>query len=172
MPPLIKLNSLVGPEAEKEFLKCCGSAEWAQRMSSARPFTSVEQLLETADRIWWSLDSQDWLEAFHSHPKIGERKAAAATSAEAQKWSESEQAGTRGAAKQTIDALAELNREYEEKFGHIFIVCAAGKTSEEMLVNLRDRFKNDPSQELRIAAGEQAKITRLRLNKLIDTPSA
>ncbi len=150
-------------------MKCCGSANWARSIAAERPFSNVEQLIESADRIWWSLDSQDWLEAFHSHPKIGESKAAGATSAEAQKWSESEQVGTRSAAKQTMDAMAELNRQYEEKFGHIFIVCATGKTSEEMLDNLRGRFNNEPSEEVLIAAGEQAKITRLRLNKLIET---
>jgi OHCU decarboxylase len=166
---LNRLNSLPATEAEKELLKCCGSKDWARRMDAARPFTSVRELTETADRIWSSLEPHHWLEAFHSHPKIGEKTAAAATSVDAQKWSETEQAGTRDSAKQTMDALAQLNREYEEKFGHIFIVCATGKTSEEMLANLRNRFNNDPSEELRIAAGEQAKITRLRLNKLIET---
>lgn len=166
---LERLNSLPANEAEKEFLKCCGSGKWATRMAAERPFSNVEQLIETADRIWWSLDSEDRLEAFHSHPKIGERKAAATTAVEAQNWSEAEQAGTHQAAKQTMDALAELNRDYEKKFGHIFIVCATGKTSEEMLNNLRDRLNNDPAEELRIAAAEQARITCLRLNKLIET---
>jgi OHCU decarboxylase len=166
------MNELPSTDAEKEFLKCCGSRDWSRRMVTERPFATVEQLIETADRIWWSLEPQDWLEAFHSHPKIGEKKAAAATFAEARKWSEAEQAGTRDSAKETMDALARLNREYEEKFGHIFIVCATGKTSDEILANLRDRFHNDPSEELRIAAGEQAKITRLRLNKLVETLSS
>lgn len=138
-------------------------------MAGERPFASVEQLTETADRIWWSRNSKDWLEAFHSHPKIGEKKAAAVTSTEAQSWSEAEQAGTRDSAQETRDALARLNREYEQKFGHIFIVCATGKASEEMLAILRDRLGNDPAEELTIAAAEQAKITRLRLNKLVDT---
>jgi OHCU decarboxylase len=164
-----RLNSLSASEAEKELLKCCGSENWARQLVGERPFTSVKQLTETSDRIWWSLDPQDWLQAFHSHPKIGEKKSVAVTSARAQKWSEAEQSGTRDSAQSTMDALAHLNREYEQKFGFIFIVCATGKTSEEMLTNLRDRLKNDPSDELRIAAGEQAKITRLRLNKLIDT---
>ena len=163
------LNSLPAPEAERQFLKCCGCGNWATRMAEERPFGSVQEMTETADRIWWSLEPSDWLEAFHSHPKIGEKKAAADTSVDAQKWSEAEQAGTRDAAQQTMDDLVQLNLEYEEKFGHIFIVCASGKTSEEMLTGLRERYNNDPSEELRIAAGEQAKITRLRLNKLIET---
>ena len=163
-----RLNSLPANEAEIEFLKCCGSGNWARRMVQQRPFGSVQEITETADHIWWELEPHDWLEAFRSHPKIGERQAAAATSVEAQKWSEAEQAGTRDSAEQTMDALAQLNRVYDEKFGHIFIVCASGKTSEEMLAELRRRLNNEPSEELRIAASEQAKITRLRLNKLIE----
>ena len=166
---LNQLNSLSAPEAEKAFLKCCGSGTWARRMAEERPFRSAQEMTETADRIWWALEPHDWLEAFHSHPKIGEKKAAAVTSVEAQKWSESEQAGTRDSAEQTMDALAQLNREYDEKFGHIFIVCASGKTSEEMLAELGRRLNNEPSEELRVAAGEQAKITRLRLDKLLES---
>ena len=120
-----------------------------------------------ADRIWWSLDSEDWLEAFHSHPKIGEKKAAAPTAAEAQQWSEDEQSGIRNSVQLTLDELADLNRAYEEKFGYIFIVCASGRSSEEMLAILHDRLKNSAAEELRIAAAEQAKITELRLRKLL-----
>jgi OHCU decarboxylase len=162
------LNSVEPTEAEKELLKCCGSNNWARRMVAERPFTSLGELLESADRVWWPLAPRDWLEAFHSHPKIGETKAAAATAAEAQKWAEDEQSGTRNSAQETMDALAQLNREYEEKFGYIFIVCASGKSSAEMLRILRQRLGNNPAEELRIAAAEQAKITQLRLRKLID----
>jgi OHCU decarboxylase len=165
---LNELNSLPAPEAEKELLKCCGSGSWARRMSTERPFVNEKVLIDTADLIWWSLEPRDWLEAFHSHPKIGEKKAAADASVEAQKWSEDEQAGTRDSAQQTMADLAQLNRDYEEKFGHIFIICATGKTSEEMLASLRERLNNAPSEELRIAAREQAKITHLRLNKLLE----
>jgi allantoicase len=139
------------------------------RMTAARPFESVNELVETADRLWWSLESPQWLEAFHSHPKIGEKTAAAAVSDAAQKWSESEQSGIRDLAQATIDALARLNREYEQQFGYIFIICATGKSSEEMLNSLRTRLQNEPDEELRIAATEQAKITQLRLRKLIET---
>jgi OHCU decarboxylase len=162
------LNSLSPAEAESELLKCCGSNNWAGRMVSERPFMSLNKLLESADQIWWSLEPRDWLEAFHSHPKIGEKKAAAAVTVEAQKWSEDEQSGIRDSAAETIAELAKLNREYEEKFGHIFIVCASGKSSEEMLGILRERLRNSPEEELPIAAAEQAKITELRLKKLIE----
>lgn len=161
------LNATPAGEAKHEFLKCCGSQNWAQRVVDARPFHSVAELVGAAERVWWSLDPQDWLEAFHSHPKIGEKKAAAATSVEAQKWSAEEQSGISDSAQRTHDELAQLNREYEEKFGYIFIVCASGKSSEEMLAILRQRLENDPEEELKIAAAEQAKITELRLRKLI-----
>ncbi len=166
---LKRLNTLPVAEADQELRKCCGCAEWTTRMTTARPFDSVDQLLKTAEQLWWSLEPGQWLEAFHSHPKIGEQKAAAALSADAQKWSENEQSGIRDSAPETIDALARLNREYEQKFGYIFIICASGKSSEEMLSSLRARLENEPHEELRIAAAEQAKITDLRLRKLIQT---
>jgi OHCU decarboxylase len=164
---LEQLNSRASSEAEAELMKCCASGDWARRMATARPFASLEQLIQAADRIWWSLEPRDWLEAFHSHPKIGEKKAAAPTSVHAQRWSEAEQSGIRDPAQETINALAQLNREYEEKFGYIFIVCATGKSSEQMLAILRARLENPAGQELRIAAAEQAKITELRLRKLV-----
>jgi OHCU decarboxylase len=165
---LAGLNLLTPNEAENELLKCCGSREWATRLVAERPFENIADVIAKADRVWWSLASPDWLEAFHSHPKIGENKAAAAISLDAQKWSADEQSGIRDSAEETMEALAELNRAYEEKFGYIFIVCASGKTSEEMLEILRSRLGNDPDQEVRIAAAEQAQITELRLKKLID----
>jgi OHCU decarboxylase len=161
------LNSLPAGDASAEFLKCCGSESWARQVTEARPFASLEELMSQAEQIWWSLKPADWLEAFHSHPKIGEQKAAAPTAAVAQQWSEDEQSGIRDSAQQTIQALADLNRAYEEKFGFIFIVCASGKSSEEMLAILRQRMENEREAELRIAAAEQAKITQLRLRKLI-----
>lgn len=164
---LERLNSLAANDAKAEFLKCCGSNNWARRMLAGRPFMNLNQLLDSADRVWWSLDPRDWLEAFQSHPKIGEKKAAAATAVDAQRWSEDEQSGTRNSGSETMAALAKLNSVYEEKFGYIFIVCASGKSAEEMLAILGDRLSNGPEQELQIAAGEQAKITQLRLKRLV-----
>ncbi len=125
-------------------------------------------MIAKSDQIWWSLEPGDWLEAFHSHPKIGEQKAAAPTAAEAQQWSADEQSGIRDSTQQTMNELAQLNADYEEKFGYIFIVCASGKTSEQMLAILRARMENDAHEELRNAAAEQAKITKLRLEKLLN----
>ena len=161
------LNSLAAAEAEKELLQCCGSTRWAQQMTAARPFATLDELLATANEIWSSLDRNDWLEAFRSHPKIGEKKAADPVSTQARQWSGQEQSGVATASQETVDSLATLNRAYEEKFGFIFIICATGKTSDEMLSALRERIEHDTADELPIAAAEQSKITALRLNKLL-----
>ena len=165
---LENLNSLAASDAEAEFLKCCGSRSWARAMTSARPFENKDELMNGADRVWWSLDSADWLEALRAHPKIGEKKAAVTQSEQAEAWSAQEQSATQNASSGTMAALAEGNREYEQRFGFIFIVCATGKSSEEMLTLLNQRLQNDPETELRFAAEEQLKITRLRLEKLLN----
>ncbi len=136
-------------------------------MTSQRPFPTEETLLAAANDIWWSLDRSDWLEAFRSHPKIGEKKAADKVSAQSQQWSGQEQSGVVEASHATVSTLAALNHDYEQKFGFIFIICATGKTSDEMLSALRERLHHDPTAELPIAAAEQSKITELRLKKLL-----
>jgi len=152
---------------EKTLLQCCGSKRWAREMVQAQPYQNAETLIAKANDIWWSLEPEDWLEAFRSHPKIGEKKAAAPVSDQSRQWSSREQAGVNNASRQTVDALAALNHAYEQKFGFIFIICATGKTSEEMLSALRQRLDNDTATELPVAAAEQSKITELRLKKLI-----
>jgi OHCU decarboxylase len=164
---LRRLNELSQDEAREELLKCCGSKEWAKALAARRPFQSSSELMEAAGGIWWGLEGKDWLEAFSSHPKIGEKKAAHPGPTKTQAWSQEEQAGTRNASRETMSELMEANRAYEAKFGYIFIVCATGKSTEEMLALLKDRLPNDPDAELRIAAGEQSKITRLRIEKLL-----
>ena len=167
MHDLAWLNSLPSEDAAKELHQCCGSTRWADRMSHARPYSTLEALIINAGRVWWSLTPDDWLEAFRSHPKIGEKKSGQNVSAQSQQWSGQEQAGVSTASQNTVDSLASLNRAYEEKFGFIFIICATGKTSEEMLTALQQRLQHDPDTELRLAAAEQAKITELRLKKLL-----
>lgn len=152
---------------EKTLLQCCGSKRWAREMAQAGPYQNAETLISKANDVWWSLDPEDWLEAFRSHPKIGEKKAAAPVSDRSRQWSGQEQAGVSNASRETVDALAALNHAYEQKFGFIFIICATGKTSEEMLSALRQRINNDAATELPVAAAEQRKITELRLKKLI-----
>jgi len=155
-------------EAQAEFLKCCGSTKWAQEMTAARPFATEQELFTRADDISASLEDEDWLEAFRAHPKIGEKKAATVQSQQEQKWSAQEQSGVAEASAGTISQLAERNREYEDRFGFIFIVCASGKSPDEMLAILSGRIDNEPRTELRIASEEQRKITRLRLEKLLN----
>ena len=161
------LNSLPRENAVAEFLKCCGSESWAVKLEENRPFKSVEGLYSSAETTWWALSSVDWLEAFSAHPKIGEQKASSEVSATSQTWSGQEQSGIKDAANSTLQKLATLNSQYEAKFGFIYIVCATGKSSEEMLAMLIDRLKNELPTELPIAAAEQAKITQLRLAKLL-----
>ena len=164
---LDQLNELAPEVAIAELLKCCGSTRWGHEMTAARPFASFAELREKGDAVCESLNEEDWLEAFRAHPKIGERKAATDQSPQAQSWSALEQSGVTNAARETIDKLAEQNRDYEARFGFIFIVCATGKSPAEMLAILRARIDNDRDDELLIAAEEQRKITQLRLEKLL-----
>jgi OHCU decarboxylase len=167
------LNALPSAAARAELLKCCGSTRWAATLIERRPFANLDQLFEQSSDVWWALDQSDWLEAFRSHPKIGEKKAAAAAGAadlvatQSQRWSAEEQRGVARAGEEAIEKLARLNRAYEEKFGFIFIVCATGKSTDEILALLETRLENETAAELRIAAAEQAKITDLRLRKLL-----
>jgi OHCU decarboxylase len=162
------LNALTSDEARNELLKCCGATRWATTLEQRRPFARFHELLAEANEVWWNLDQSDWLEAFQSHPKIGEKKAAAPVAAQSQQWSAQEQQNVQQASADAIENLARLNRTYEEKFGFIFIVCATGKSTDEILTLLEHRLPNDRATELPIAAAEQAKITELRLRKLIE----
>lgn len=167
MSGVARLNALPAEDAARELLTCCGSRAWAHSMVDARPFADADALFGRADQAWWALDEEDWREAFRSHPKIGERKAEAGQTEREQAWSSGEQAGMRTAAEATQAALAEGNRAYEARFGFIYIVCATGKSADEMLAILTGRLGNAPADEIRVAAEEQRKITRIRLEKLI-----
>jgi 2-oxo-4-hydroxy-4-carboxy-5-ureidoimidazoline decarboxylase len=166
MVNLEQINSWTKPEAQAAFLRCCGASRWAERMAACRPFACEQDLFDAAERIWQELDRNDWLQAFAAHPKIGDQDAVRLKIANSGGWSAAEQAGMTGAADTVLLALAQGNRAYETKFGYIFIVCATGKSAREMLALVQQRLKNDPEKELLIAAGEQSKITRLRLQKL------
>lgn len=164
---LIELNVSPRNRAEDELLKCCGSAAWARGMSGRRPFASLDRLLKAASEIWWQLNPDDWMQAFRAHPQIGQRQPSAHASAQAQAWSAQEQSGMSRAGVGVTMELEEANQEYLVKFGYIFIVCASGKSADEMLRILRSRLPNSPAQEIRVAAEEQNKIMRLRLEKLL-----
>lgn len=163
-----QLNELPAPDAQAEFLKCCGASAWATAMVSGRPFATEEELFAKADDASASLTDEDWLEAFRAHPKIGEKKAATAQTRQEKSWSSQEQAAMQTASMDTVARLAKGNNEYEKKFGFIFIVCASGKSSDEVLSVLNHRLQNDPETELTVAAQEQQKITRLRLERLLN----
>jgi len=158
------LNALAGGEAANAFRRCCGSTKWSAAMTVARPFEDLDAMLRIGERTWWSLGVDDHLEAFAAHPRIGEQHVPASGDA---KWSQGEQQGTAAAATQTLAELTEANRTYEAQLGFIYIVCASGRSADEMLADLRARLANTREVELRTAAEEQAKITRLRLIKLV-----
>jgi allantoicase len=164
-----RLNTSTGVEAMKALRACCGSSAWAAQMLVERPFSAMDRILTAADEIWASLEREDWLEAFRAHPRIGETRAEKEQSALSRRWAQEEQAASGPPSGQMAAALAAANRAYDDKFGHIFIVCATGKTPGEMLAILDERLGNDAAEELAIAAEEQRKITRLRLEKLFTT---
>src|SRR6266852_2928195 len=144
MVNLERLNSWTKREAKSALLRCCGAARWAEALADCRPFLSEQELFDAAERIWQGLDRDGWLEAFAAHAKIGDLNALRAKSSNTAAWSVGEQAGLADAEDAVLQALARLNRLYEEKFGYIFIICATGKTAGEMLALLEERLKNDP----------------------------
>jgi allantoicase len=164
-PPsgLVRLNGWQPEAAVAALRACCGSRRFAERLAAARPFEDLPALVRAADRIWWSLEESDWLEAFAAHPMIGER----APHAGGGRWSEAEQAGVRDAGAPVPADLAALNRAYADKFGFIYLVCASGRSAGELLDLLRARLEGSRADELTTAAEEQAKIAHLRLRKLV-----
>jgi OHCU decarboxylase len=159
---LDELNRMAAQSAADALKLCCGSQRWAEGMTACRPFLDVADLHRAADVTSNILGREDWLEAFQSHPKIGETKNVSG-------WSEKEQEGMTAAAEDVRNRLAQLNRAYQDRFGFIFIICAAGKSGEEMLALLEERIQNRRQHEMRIASAEQVKIVHLRLNKLINS---
>ena len=164
---LERINKASTSDADSMFLDCCGSAVWASMMTMMRPFTSEDEVVNIAAAVWNDqeiLQTDDWLEAFAAHPKIGETKAAKTQFAQ---WSAGEQAGLSSADDVVKQELAEANKAYYEKFGFIFIVCATGKSAADMLDICRERLANDRETEIVNAAREQEKITEIRLRKLL-----
>lgn len=156
-------NNLDRDTATKELFTCCGSQHWVSSLMQIFPFGSQEVLIENATRVWYNeCDKTDWLESFRHHPKIGDKKGLT------EKFAGKEQATVGSASEEIIDALARANKDYEKKFGFIFIVCASGKSPEEMLRLLTDRLKNNIDDEITIAMGEQHKITLIRFKKLLE----
>lgn len=163
-PVLERWNRLSIEEAAAELLSCCGSRVWAGKVAEARPYADEQVLLGTACAIWEGLEPADWLEAFRSHPRIGERQAEKSTQVSAA-WSVAEQKNVQDATAVARQAIEEGNRRYEERFGRIFIVCAAGKQPSEILEILERRLDNDNDTELKESAAQQGQILELRLRK-------
>jgi len=157
---LPRWNGLQQDEAAREILPCCGSGTWSTEMASRRPIQDEASLLAVSDEIWRALREADWLEAFRSHPRIGESRPEQSSA-----WSEQEQQKAAAADEAVKMALKWGNREYEQKFGHIFIVSATGKSGSEILEILRRRLHNDEATELQLAAEEQRQIMHIRMKK-------
>jgi OHCU decarboxylase len=159
-------NKLPEQEALRPILACCGSRAFAAAVVGARPFADSDALSTATDRIWWSLAESDWLEAFACHPKIGESSAPASSQFSA--WSHQEQAQVRSAEAATLETMAQKNHAYQQRHGFIYIVCASGKTGDELLAILDRRLANPTSVELKEAAEQQRQITQLRLRKWLN----
>lgn len=167
MSGLAWLNALPEAEAAAELSRCCGTRAWVDGMVRARPFADAAAAHRAAEELWARMDNDQVREAFKHHPRIGDLDNLKKRFATTASWSRSEQDGVASAREEVLQALAKANRDYETRFGHLFLICATGKTAEEMLTALLERLTNMPAHELKIAAAEQAKITRLRLEKLL-----
>lgn len=157
-------NSGSSEDATAALLSCCASHRWALALVAARPFSSEDALFLAADQVWAAMQEADWMEAFRAHPRIGERKPAEAN-AQSKAWSSQEQGQVHAAQTAILNELAEGNRAYEQSFGFTYIVCATGKSAEEMLAILKRRLASDRATELREAAEQQCQITQIRLRK-------
>ncbi|MBY0495745.1 MAG: 2-oxo-4-hydroxy-4-carboxy-5-ureidoimidazoline decarboxylase [Cyanobacteria bacterium] len=159
-----ELNDASADQARALLARACGSSRWVDRMMARRPFASDARLLFAARNEWFGLMEWDWLEAFSHHPRIGDRAALESRFPATHDLSSKEQSGIGIAGADVLQALAQANNDYFDRFGFIFIVCATGKSAPEMLALLLSRLQNDRATELRIAAEEQCKITALRLS--------
>jgi len=162
---LARWNSLTSQQAAAEILPCCGSTAWAENMAAKRPITDEAALLAACDQACANLSEADWLEAFRSHPRIGETKTSHATSPRSAAWSREEQRSVDSQNRANMMTLAESNRAYELRFGRTFIICAAGKSVPEILENLRQRLQNNDTTEFRVSSEQQRQIAHLRLKK-------
>jgi 2-oxo-4-hydroxy-4-carboxy-5-ureidoimidazoline decarboxylase len=163
---LAEFYNLTDDEKKELLQRCCGSSAWVNKMLSALPAEDLEDLFIKAESKWNECKEEDWLEAFEHHPKIGDINSIRKKFENTAQWAKGEQSGVNETSPQVLESLADGNKAYEEKFGYIFIVYATGKSAEEMLRILNLRLGNVPEDEIRIAASEQMKITKLRLEKL------
>jgi 2-oxo-4-hydroxy-4-carboxy-5-ureidoimidazoline decarboxylase len=165
--PVARLDAMPAAEAAELLASCCGASRWVAEMVGRRPFGDRDTVLSAAQLVWEIMEEPDWREAFSHHPRIGDQSGALPQTARGAAWSAGEQSGMDSAAANLKDEMAAVNREYEAKFGYIYIVCAAGRGAEELLALARARLGNDPRTELRTATREQEKIMLLRLERLL-----
>lgn len=162
-----ELNTLSPDELRTVLFSCCGSTEWVNRMMGFFPMEDLVELLEDAEEQWYACSEADWREAFSNHPKIGDSEALNPKFSAGLEWAANEQRDVTMAGGEMLTALGEANKQYEEKFGYIFIVSATGKSPETILGLMQQRMQHTPGEEIRVAMDEQNKITLLRLQKLI-----
>lgn len=166
--PLERLNALSPQAAREEFYRCCGSGRWSAAMAAARPYGSMADVMIASSGVWPAMRREDWLEAFSRHPTVGDLSALRKGLDGTALWATGGQAaGTAGASEQTLRELAEAVDAYERKFGYVFIVCATDGSAEGLLRVMRSRLANPWEKELNVAAEEQKKITRARLEKML-----
>lgn len=165
---LTDFNQLTNEEAASKLLGCCTSERWAQQLSARRPFNSLDDLFTASDDVWSQMTETDFLQAFEGHPQIGNVETLKEKYRHTIGSASHEQSAVSEADEATLQALAQGNQDYLDKFGFIFIVFATGKSAQQMLDLLMARLPNAREQELSNAAAEQNKITRLRLSKLIN----
>ncbi len=166
---LARWNSLDAESATREILPCCGSEAWAEALTAKRPYTNEASLFATSDTIWHSLPEAAWQQAFDSHPRIGQKHAQTHATEESLRWSAQEQTTALSADAAAKLALEEANRRYEQRFNRIFIICASGKSTSEILSILKARMSNDPQTELHEATEQQRQITQLRLHRWLES---
>jgi 2-oxo-4-hydroxy-4-carboxy-5-ureidoimidazoline decarboxylase len=168
---LTRLNELPAPAASRELLACCSASSWADRMAAGRPYRSAEDAIRQSAAIVASLTEPELAEALAGHPRIGERPAVGHGPARSAAWSAREQSGVTGADAETAQALADGNLEYERRFGHIYLVCASGRTGPQLLALLRGRLANDDVTEWQVVRSELQKINEIRLGRLLGDAS-
>jgi 2-oxo-4-hydroxy-4-carboxy-5-ureidoimidazoline decarboxylase len=166
---LARWNSLDAAAAAGEILPCCGSYAWATKLAGKRPFEDELSLIAASFEVWFALPEKDVQEAFDSHPRIGQKHAQSSATIKSLQWSAQEQHATISEDDSVMLEVAEANRRYEQKYGRIFIVCATGKTSAEILNILETRMQNDAATELREAVEQQRQIMQLRLRRWLES---
>lgn len=166
---LARWNSLDVESAAREILPCCGSQAWAEALTASRPLTNEAELIAASNAIWLSLPEAAWQQAFDSHPRIGQKHAQTHATEESLRWSAQEQRTALSIDTSAKLALEDANRRYEQRFNRIFIVCASGKSSSEILSILEARMNNDPQTEFLEAAEQQRQITQLRLHRWLES---